>query len=155
MLFSKRKIDIHSEKRGPAGRLSNFTRRDFVFDGIACRSIEGVLQSFKYKTIPEQKIVCGLWGKQAKLASEGTNWKETQTLFWNCVEYPRASAEYQQLLVRLYTAVFAQDESFRRDLAKVKKHQLTHSIGSADPQNTILTEEEFISMLKMLCDKIL
>lgn len=43
MFFFKRKLDIHSKKRGIAGRLSNFTKRSFVFDGIACRSIEGVL----------------------------------------------------------------------------------------------------------------
>ena len=152
MLFFRRTIDIYSKKLGVAGRLSNFTKREFVFDNIKCRSIEGVLQSFKFENPEEQKIICGLWGIQAKLAGEGKNWKSRQTLFWLGKEYARSSVEYQKLLNRLYMAVYEQDEGFIRDIKKVKKRNLTHSIGSSDIQNTILTEEEFISKLKMLCE---
>ena len=77
MLFFKRQIDIYSKKRGIAGRLSNFTRRSFFFDGIECRSIEGVLQSFKFENVAEQRILCGLWGIQAKLSGELRDWKQT------------------------------------------------------------------------------
>ena len=154
MLLFKKTIDIYSKKWGPAGRLSNFTKRSFIFDGIECRSIEGVLQSFKFKLPSEQKIVCGLWGIQAKLAGEKSNWMETQTVFWNGKEYPRSSAEYQQLLDRLYISVFDQDESFRKDISKLKKHRIIHSIGSNDPKNTILTKNEFISKLTMLFDRL-
>ena len=34
---------------GISGRLSNFTPRKFIFDGVECNSIESVLQSFKFK----------------------------------------------------------------------------------------------------------
>ena len=153
MLFFKRTIDIYSKKLGPAGRLSNFTKRCFVFDGIECRSIEGVLQSFKFKNISEQRIICGLWGIQAKLTGEIANWKENQILYWNGAEYPRDSLEYQMLLDRLYVSVFEQDEGFRKDISRVRGRRLIHSIGSDDPTNTILTEEEFISRLKMLCER--
>jgi len=154
MLFFKRTVDIYSKKHGPAGRLSNFTKRSFIFDGIECRSIEGVLQSFKFKSVSEQKIVCGLWGIQAKLSGERADWKETQLLYWNKTEYHRASKEYQELLARLYAAVFEQDEAFRKDLKKIRKCRLIHSIGAPDPENTVLTEKEFISNLKTLCERV-
>ena len=153
MLFFRRKIDIYSKKHGPAGRLSNFTKRSFVFDGVECRSIEGVLQSFKFKTYAERRIICGLWGIQAKLTGEFADWRESQTLYWNGAEYSRSSVDYQRLLDRLYNTVYEQDEAFRKDIARVRGHHLMHSIGSSDPQNTILTENEFITRLKMLCDR--
>ena len=150
MFFFKRKLDIHSKKRGIAGRLSNFTKRSFVFDGMACRSIEGVLQSFKFQSFEEQAIVCGLWGIQAKLAGENRNWKQTQTLFWNGKAYRRESDEYQHLIDRLYLAVFEQDEHFRKDILKAGTYRIEHRIGSRDPKETVLTEAEFIGRLKML-----
>ncbi|MBR6765803.1 MAG: hypothetical protein IKM06_04885 [Clostridia bacterium] len=154
MLFLRRTVDIRSKRLGPAGRLSNFTKRSFVFDGVECRSIEGVLQGFKFSSPTEQAIVCGLWGIQAKLAGEKASWKESQTLYWNETAYKRDSEEYQHLLNRLYSAVFEQDEAFRKDIKAVKNRRLIHSIGSSQQNNTVLTEEEFIKNLKMLCDKV-
>lgn len=151
MLFFKRTIDIYSSAGGIAGSLSNFTKRQFVFDGIVCRSIEGVLQSLKFESVAEQRIVCGLWGKQAKLAGDlKQDWKDSQTLFWNSVAYPRESDEYRALLTRLYTTVYVQDPDFRRDIQKSKKYKLVHSIGNPNPKDTVLTEAEFIAHLTEL-----
>ena len=150
MLLFKRRCDIHSKKRGIAGRLSNFTHRSFVFDGVPCRSIEGVLQSFKFSSQKEREIVCGLWGIQAKLAGEMQNWKESQTLYWNGESYARESAEYDSLLLRLYNAVYEQDEKFQRDIKKARRYKLTHSIGKNDPKETVLTEREFLNLLNAL-----
>ncbi len=149
----KPKLDIHSKKRGIAGRLSNFTRRAFLFDGILCRSIEGVLQSFKFSSPTEQKIVCGLWGVQAKLSGEGREWKESQTLHWNGSTYARESEEYAALLSRLYDAVYEQDAAFRRDVRRARRYRLVHSIGKSDPRETVLTEQEFLSLLRALGKK--
>lgn len=143
------KLDIRSKKWGLAGRLSNFTRREFVFDGVLCRSIEGVLQSFKYEMPAEQRIVCGLWGSQAKLAG-GSDWKEAQMLFWQGCAYPRESDAYGLLLARLYRAVYEQDAGFRADIHRSKRYRLTHSIGSDDPKETVLTEAEFLRLLHEL-----
>ena len=154
MLFGyKPKCDIKSNKRGIKGRLSNFEKRDFVFDGIPCRSIEGVLQSFKFRTVEERVIVCGLWGKQAKLAGEGKNWQKDGLLFWNGVTYSRHSKEYSALLTRLYGAVYEQDEKFRRDLKRARKYRLMHTIGKSDPNTTVLTEKELITLLEDLSKK--
>ena len=151
MFFLKRTIDIHSKRRGIAGRLSNFTKRKFSFDEVNCRSIEGVLQSMKFENPCEQQIVCGLWGSQAKLAGDlKADWKNTQLLYWNGCSYRRESKEYHELLTRLYTEVYRQDEQFRKDIQKSAKYKLVHSIGNSDPCDTVLTEKEFIEQLVAL-----
>ena len=147
-MFFRRKIDIYSKRPGIGGRLSNFTKRTFVFDDIPCRSIEGVLQSMKFETPCEQRIVCGLWGLQAKLAGDlKADWKTTKALHWNGCDYPREGEEYQALLTRLYTEVYRQDPQFRKDIKKSAKYRLVHSIGKSNPQDTVLTEKEFIDRL--------
>ena len=50
-------MDIGKGSGGVAGRLSNFTPRRFIFDGVECNSIEGVLQSFKFKNPDMQKEI--------------------------------------------------------------------------------------------------
>jgi hypothetical protein len=149
MFFGKRKIDILSKKRGIAGRLSNFTRRDFMLDGVHCRSIEGVLQSLKFQNPNEQQIVCGLWGIQAKYAGENKNWKEDKILYWQGKPYKRESAEYQKLIDYIYKTVYEQDKQFQKDVKKAAKYRLIHSIGKTDILDTILTEKEFIDRLTM------
>jgi len=68
LMVFKNTIDIHSGAPGVIGRLSNFTKREFVFDGVSCRSIEGVLQSFKFEDIDKQSKICALYGMRAKRA---------------------------------------------------------------------------------------
>lgn len=143
----KLKLDIKSKKPGLAGRLSNFTMRQFVFDGVPCHSIEGVLQSFKFPTVEEQRIVCYLYKGQAKSAGDLRDWRADQLLYWQGATYHRDSEEYQALLRRLYRAVYDQDEQFRKDIRRSRKYRLEHSIGKDDPQDTVLTREEFLRLL--------
>ena len=143
----KLKLDIKSSKRGIAGRLSNFTERQFVFDGVLCRSIEGVLQSFKFPTVEEQRIVCYLYKGQAKRVGELRDWRSDQLLYWQGTTYRRDGDEYQDLLRRLYRAVYDQDERFRRDIRRSRKFRLEHSIGKDDPRETVLTREELLRLL--------
>ena len=150
LIIGKEKVDIHSKRFGFVGRLSNFTKREFVFDGVVCRSIEGVLQSFKCKDTTEQKRICMLSGIDAKNAGTELDWKTEQVLYWNNVEYPRESVEYEELLKRLYQSVYACDSSFKKDIEDSKKYILDHSIGVEDKAETVLTKEEFISNLTML-----
>ncbi|MBR1969084.1 MAG: hypothetical protein IKA17_01880 [Clostridia bacterium] len=150
LIIGKEKVDIHSKRFGFAGRLSNFTEREFVFDGVECRSIEGVLQSFKCKDTTEQKRICMLSGIDAKNAGADFDWKTEQVLHWNGAEYPRESVEYEELLKRLYQSVYACDSSFKKDIEDSKEYILDHSIGVEDKAETVLTKEEFISNLTML-----
>lgn len=39
-------MDIGSGKEYPSNALSNFAPHPFVFDGVECASMEGLLQSF-------------------------------------------------------------------------------------------------------------
>ena len=147
LIIGKEKVDIHSKRFGFAGRLSNFTKREFVFDGVECNSIEGVLQSFKCKDTTEQKRICMLSGIDAKNAGAELDWKTEQVLYWNNAEYPRESVEYEELLIRLYESVYACDSSFKKDIEDSKKYILDHSIGVGDKKETVLTKAEFISNL--------
>ena len=146
-----RVLDIKSDAPSVGGRLSNFTKRKFIFDGVQCGSIEGVLQSFKFPDPVKQEEVCALYWGSAKKAGKNQDWQTEQALYWQGVSYPRDSVEYQELLDRLYQAAFDQDESFRDDLrVKAKEYKLTHSIGRNDIRETILTKDEFISRLEKL-----
>lgn len=145
-------MDIGSGNGYPAAALSNFTPRNFIFDGVKCGSLEGPLQSFKFKDVQMQEYVCTLSGKAAKFKGKNKKWWRTQILYWKGKEYKRDSEEYQQLLNNLYQAAYDQCENFRKALAATKGCKLTHSIGKNKIANTILTENEFCSRLTKLRD---
>lgn len=145
-------MDIGKGSGGVAGRLSNFTPRRFIFDGVECNSIEGVLQSFKFKNVDMQKEVCKLVGMVAKKKGANKNWQQYQKLYWNGKEYKRDGKEYQELLDRLYQTVYDQNENYRRDIQSCKSVTFTHSIGKNKKSETVLTSQEFCSRLTKLRD---
>jgi hypothetical protein len=151
---STRVIDIQMNAPSIGGRLSNLTRRSFVFYGIECASIEGVLQSLKLPDPIQQYETCRLFGFQARKAGKNQDWQAKQELYWMEKTFPRDSQEYQELLNTLYKAAFDDNAKFREDLAFSKGYKLTHRIGSDDPTKTILTKDEFISRLEWLRDMI-
>lgn len=51
-------IDICSKGDYPACEFSNFTEHHFVLDEVEIKSMEGFLQSLKYKSPQLQKKVC-------------------------------------------------------------------------------------------------
>jgi hypothetical protein len=144
-------LDIRSGAPGIAGRLSNATRREFSFYGVVCRSIEGVLQSFKFRDINRQLNLCALWGKAAEAEGEIQDWQNSQTLYWENKPFPRGSEEYQNLLSRLFYEVFIQDARYRNDLRRLcRDWRFTYSTGNMDPCETLLTESEFCRRLAWL-----
>ena len=62
-------MDIGSKKGYPSSALSNFAPHPFVFDGIECSSMEGLLQAFKFKNADMQVEVCKLVGLNVVRAS--------------------------------------------------------------------------------------
>ncbi len=151
-----KKIDISADYFYPADVLSNFTERHFIFDGVEARSIEGVLQSFKFSDVSRQRATCMLVGVKAKRRGAKKNkvWKSKQCLWWNGCVYRRDSAEYQELVTRLYDAVFTQCEEFRNDLKATGKRRLSHSMGNPDIRQTVLTEDEFVGQLNRLRERL-
>ena len=109
-------IDIHGGSKDPhAARLSNFTDRPFMFDGVACASIEGILQALKEPEATKQTNICALRGKAAKKAGNDLNgWKESQTLWWRSVPYVRSGRSYHMLITNIYNAVYEQDSTLKK-----------------------------------------
>lgn len=142
-------MDIGSGNSYPSSALSNFAPHPFVIDGVECASMEGFLQSLKFKNPDMQRHVCTLVGKAAKFKGKDKNWWRDQTLYWQGVEYKRDSEEYQLLLNRAYNALY-QNEGFRRALEASKPAILTHSIGKNDESRTVLTQSEFCGRLMKL-----
>lgn len=148
-------MDIGSGKGYPADKLSNFAPHPFVFYGVACASMEGLVQAFKFDKPHIQAEVCKLVGLAAKRRGSKRNkaWKQSQTLWWNGVAFNRHSPQYQALLDEAFEALFEND-GFRRALAATQKAVLTHKIGKSDPSITVLTEREFCSRLSKLRDRL-
>ena len=144
-------MNIGSGKNYPSNSLSNFSPHPFVIDDIKCNSMEGFLQSLKFKSPEMQEHVCTLVGFGAKTKGRDKKWWKTQTLWWRGMEIDRHSEEYQQLLNRAYNALY-DNTGFKKALVASGKSVLKHSIGKSNPQKTILTVKEFCSRLTYLRD---
>lgn len=142
-------MDIGSGKAFPCNALSNFAPHPFVLDGVECASMEGFLQSLKFKNPDMQRHVCTLVGKAAKFKGKDKKWWREQKLFWLGQEFDRHGEEYQRLLNRAFNALF-QNAGFRNALEASKPAVLTHSIGKTDPSRTVLTQSEFCGRLMKL-----
>lgn len=142
-------MDIGSGNSYPASSLSNFAPHPFVIDEVECNSMEGFLQSLKFKNIDMQKYVCSLVGKSAKFKGKKKKWWKTQTLYWQGKEYKRDSQEYQILLNRAYNALY-QNKEFKKALEASRPAILSHSIGKNDSSKTVLTQAEFVGRLMKL-----
>lgn len=140
-------MDIGSKRSGPAGKLSNFTPRPFVFRGVDVSSMEGLLQAFKFKDPEMQKHCCTLVGFKAKKFGSKKNWQTTQTLWWQGEPIKRDSEEYQQLLDDAYWALYTTNEKAKKTLLASGEANLIHSMGRSKINETVLTKQEFCSRL--------
>jgi hypothetical protein len=145
-------IEIGGFTTDPAGKvISNWQIRAFVFDGVPCAGFEGLVQAFKCPHTEEQRAICKLPGKEAWRAGQKWNtWKETQTLHWQGDTFKRTSRGYMLLIERAYTAIYEQDETFRRDLLALGSEDIQHSIGKSDTSQTTLTEAEMLNNIQRL-----
>lgn len=139
-------MNIGSGNGYPASALSNFAPHAFEIDGIPCASMEGFLQSLKFKSPDLQKYVCTLVGRAAKRKGANKNWRVTQTLWWRGQEIDRHSEEYQKLLDKAFSRL-ATNPGFCAALKASGVATLTHTIGKSNPSETVLTTSEFCSRL--------
>lgn len=146
-------MDIGSGTGYPSSALSNFAPHPFIIDGVECNSMEGFLQSLKFKDVDMQKSVCLLVGKAAKFKGKKKKWYRTQTLYWNGVEYKRDSEEYQQLLDKAFDAL-SENSRFQEALLATGTSTLTHSIGKNKQSETVLTRSEFCSRLTQIRERL-
>jgi len=145
-------MDISSGGSFPSNKLSNFAVHPFVFRGVECAGMEGLLQSFKFENPEIQKEVCKLVGKAAKFRGKKKNWYRTQTLYWDGVKYHRDSDGYQRLLDSAYLSMFLQNEGFRNALRASGNAVFCHSMGKRKTNETVLTTSEFCGRLHKLRD---
>lgn len=145
-------MDIGSGSGYPSSALSNFAPHRFTFRGVECYSMEGLLQSFKFKSPDMQREVCKLVGKVAKFKGKPKKWYRTQTLYWDGVEYKRDSNEYQKLLDDAYYAL-SMNEGFKKALLATNNANLTHSMGKNTKSQTVLTTSEFCGRLMKIRER--
>jgi len=146
-------MDIGSGAGYPASALSNFAPHPFVIDGVKCYSMEGFLQSLKFKNPEMQVEVCKLVGKAAKFKGKKKKWWRTQTLWWRGEEIDRHSEGYSTLLDRAFNAL-AKNSGFKKALLATGDAKLTHSMGKRDPNRTILTIGEFCGRLTRIRERL-
>ncbi len=79
-IYRGKAIDIWSKSAYPADVLSNLHSNGFHFDGMVCGSMEGFLQSLKYKNPDKQRQICNMTGKNAKNMSV-SDW-QTDQIVW-------------------------------------------------------------------------
>lgn len=151
--WGREELDIGSGKDYPSNALSNFAPHPFIIDGVECNSMEGFLQSLKFKEPEMQKEVCKLVGKAAKFKGKKKKWWQDQTLYWQGVSYKRESQEYQDLLDRAYEAL-SKNEGFKKALLASGDAVLTHSIGKRKESETVLTIREFCSRLTAIRQRL-
>lgn len=144
-------MDIKSGNTYPSNTLSNFSPHPFIIDDIQCNSMEGFLQSLKFKSIEMQEYVCTLVGFKAKMKGKNKKWWKTQTLWWKGKKIDRNSKEYQDLLNRAFNELF-KNTKFKNALKATGNANITHSIGKTDPSKTVLTTAEFCNRLIKLRD---
>lgn len=149
--YLRKGIDLKSNGKYPANVLSNFWGNTFKVDGVLCKSMEGFLQSLKHQDTIKQQQICSMKGGRAK--HQGTDvWKVNQQVYWRGKVIDRHSEEYQRLIRKSYHALFEQSENFRNALMLTRGKKLYHSIGSNNPYDTILTRDEFCTILTEIRD---
>ena len=147
-------MDIKSGNDYPSSALSNFSPHRFIFRGVECNSMEGLLQSLKFKNPDMQREICKMVGLAAKKRGADKNWYVTQTLYWQGEPIKRDSDEYQQLLDEAFESLFMGNEKAKKALLSTGDAVLTHSIGRTNKNSTVLTRQEFCSRLMKIRKRI-
>lgn len=145
--------DICYKFNYPFNVLCNFTSTQFKHQGVKINSMEGFLQSLKVKDKKTQEKICTLPGFMAKKVGNYLKHSgkfDRTTVYWQGQQYDRNAKNFQGVISEAYNSKYAQDRVFRTVLQSSKGHTLTHTIGKSDPNDTILTENEFIGQLDNL-----
>lgn len=144
------KVAVHAKSDGYGGRFTTFAEHRFTFDGVECRSLESVLQSFRFADCNEQIRICSLDPWQARQEGKQNDWTLTETLYWQGTSYSRLKPEYQELLDRLFQQMFEQDAVFRLDCLLLRKGEITLPKWTKNPRLTVLNAKEYRLRLEAL-----
>ena len=144
----------YNSKNSLSKILSNLYPYEFKFKGKKVASIEGVLQSLKYKDKKIQNKILRYHGIDA-YHTRGANtvdfWGKSGTLFWQGKAIDRHSQDYQIFLDQLYISA-TKNPLYKKALLSTESKYLLHHIGNDDPTQTVLTRFEFEQRLNTLRD---
>lgn len=151
LVWRGKALDIWSSNAYPSHVLSNLCSNRFTFEGVFCHSMEGFLQSLKYKEPDKQRQICAMKGSRARTRTT-TAWQTDQVVWWKGSAIDRQGDEFQALIRRAYKTMFEQNERFRTALMSTRGLKLYHSRGVKDSYRTILTGTEFCAVLTEMRD---
>lgn len=144
----------YNSKNSLSKMLSNLYPTSFKFKGKKVASIEGVLQSLKYKDKKIQNTILKYYGLDA-YHSRGANstdfWGENGMLFWQGKPLNRHSEHYQTFIDELYICA-SKNPLYKKALLSTQNKYLLHHIGKDDASQTVLTRFEFEQRLNTLRD---
>lgn len=108
--------------------------------------MESLLQGLKFKSLETQNGVFERVGVKAKLRGKKRKWYLDQTLYWQGIPMKRDSDDYKNIVCEAFYAL-AENIDFQKALLATGNKTLYHTMGKSDPTRTILTEDEFCSIL--------
>lgn len=139
-------INIDFRSNNPIEKaLSNLYKSPFVYEDRLHNSLEGFIQSLKFKNEDEQERVARLHGFDAKKA--GHVIYDKNCLYFKKHVINRMDFTYHFLLEEVYLECFKQNETKLVALYALANCNVRHSIGKQTPSQTILTEGEFLHVL--------
>lgn len=151
-------IDISYESKNIIVRsLSTPFPHNFTFHGIKIRSVEGFLQSLKYKDEKTKQHLINCYGSEVcflRSSNFDENLKDEGYLYFEGKKIDRYDIEYQELLNELYLSLCS-NSTFESSLRATGDRELLYSTGIEDPTKTLLTSREFADRLKIIRNAIL
>lgn len=146
-------IDISFKSKGIAKALSNLCPYPFEFDGVKCASMESFIQSLRVKDVNMQIDVCSKSGPFCySIRDLLGDWRETKSVYWQGKPIFRESNQYFMLLTKAYEALLEASPIFYNALKQVKENEwkIIHSIGCTNSSETLLTPNEYMTILNHL-----
>lgn len=139
-------IDVFAGGSYPSGALSNFNHYPFIFFGLKIESMEGFLQGLKFDNITQQNDMFSRWGMDAKrLGSKKKVYN--QLLYIQGRPIHRLSEKYIEIVRLAYFTMAKANPPFCKALLDTGNKKLCHSVGKSNKLESILTEDEFCSIL--------
>ncbi len=145
-------IDIsYKRKETEAKILSNLYPYKFEYFKNKVSSIEGAIQSLKYKDENIRKLCYEYSGVDAYhlRGMDPYKWQNDGILYTPIGTINRYSEQYQDFIDELYFSVF-QNPLYKKNLAGSKNKMLDHIVGEDNMNYTTLTRTEYISRLYAL-----
>ena len=100
----------------------------------------------KFEDAEKQVSIFQMVGKNAKFKGKKRKWWLDQKLYWQGRPMDRQSDEFKAIVREVFDAL-STNEDFQKTLLATGNKRLFHSMGKSDPTRTILTEEEFCTIL--------